>query len=67
MAKGARPALHAETASRGSEPVASPTGRKEIDPRKAKGAEGADAFEGGQGIETLGNEALIGAEGSSGR
>ncbi len=33
---------------------------KKSDPRKAKGAEGADAFEGGQGIETLGNESLIG-------
>ncbi len=64
LAKGARPALHAETASRGSEPVASPTGREEIHAHQAKGAQGAHAFQGGQGIETPSIE-TFGAEGSA--
>ena len=56
MGQGGRPALHAETATRGSEPVASPTGRQKIrlgSAKISKGIEGFDAFQGGASVEAL--------------
>jgi hypothetical protein len=56
MGQGGRPALHAETASRGSEPVASPTGSKEVELRSrkvSKRIEGLDAFEESSHVEAL--------------
>jgi hypothetical protein len=56
MGQGGRPALHAETATRGSEPVASPTGSEKIGLESAKilqRIESVDAFEGRPHVEAL--------------
>ena len=56
MGQGGRPALHAETASRGSEPVASPTGSEKIrlgSTKICQRVEGFDAFEGGPRVEAV--------------
>jgi hypothetical protein len=63
MGQGGRPALHAETATRGSEPVASPTSREKIklgSAKISKGIEGFDAFEGGASVEALSQERDLG-------
>jgi hypothetical protein len=57
LAKGGRLALHAETASRGCQPIASPTGIQDVrvedcevvqSLEASQGPEGLDAFKGGQ-------------------
>jgi len=63
LGQGGRPALHAETATRGSEPVASPTSREKIRLRSAKvskGIEGFDAFKRGASVEALSQERDLG-------
>jgi hypothetical protein len=58
-----RPALHAETATRGSEPVASATSREKTrlgSAKISKGIEGFDPFEGGASVEALSQERDLG-------
>jgi hypothetical protein len=64
LGQGGRPALHAETASRGSEPVASPTGSEEVRleiTEISEAIEGFDAFERGPHVEALIEERALAA------
>ncbi len=71
MGQGGRPALHAETATRGSEPVASPTGSEKIRLESAKilqGIESVDAFEGRTHVEAVTeNQSTTADSGQNGR